>query len=353
MAGMKRFVTYIYSYEEKKKAGNTGFAKIEIRGDECRLEIHLREVYTKQGACRVYLFREDDGTIEGVSLGEMQLRNGAGDFGVAFRISKIRNTPFHFNDFEGIFLLGEDGRIFMSRWKEGAPLQVCAECFHEWEKKEEKAETTAGLSGSPVTAAETVQTQKPGNGSGNRADAAGTVQVQKSGRTSAETAQVHKAAGAADGGKPEDVPAQAASSTVIHFPKTEENVTVTELPVRNIFPRYDWEEIWKQLVANHPVSTPFSDRGIICAKIELKDIRELPKRYWYLGNNSFLLHGFFNYHYLVIGKIEEEEENRWFIGVPGIYQNQERVMAIIFGFPEFLPEPEENRFGYWYRFIED
>ena len=169
----------------------------------------------------------------------------------------------------------------------------------------------------------------------------------------AETVQEQKAAEAADSRKPQDVPAQAASSTVIHFPKTEENVTVTELPVRNIFPRYDWEEIWKQLVANHPVSTPFSDRGIVCAKIELKDIRELPKRYWYLGNNSFLLHGFFNYHYLVIGKIEEEEESRWFIGVPGIYQNQERVMAIIFGFPEFLPEPEENRFGYWYRFIED
>lgn len=319
MAGMKRFVTYIYSYEEKKKAGNTGFAKIEIRGDECRLEIHLREVYTKQGACRVYLFREVDGTIEGVSLGEMQLRNGAGDFGVAFRISKIRNTPFHFNDFEGIFLLGEDGRIFMSRWKEGAPLQVCAECFHEWE--EEKAKTAV---------------EEPVN-----AEAA------------AETVQEQKAAEAADSRKPEDVPAKAASSTVIHFPKTEENVTVTELPVRNIFPRYDWEEIWKQLVANHPVSTPFSDRGIVCAKIELKDIRELPKRYWYLGNNSFLLHGFFNYHYLVIGKIEEEEESRWFIGVPGIYQNQERVMAIIFGFPEFLPEPEENRFGYWYRFIED
>ena len=321
MAGMKRFVTYIYSYEEKKKAGNTGFAKIEIRGDECRLEIHLREVYTKQGACRVYLFREDDGTIEGVSLGEMQLRNGAGDFGVVFRISKIRNTPFHFNDFEGIFLLGEDGRIFMSRWKEGAPLQVCAECFHEWEEEKEKAKTAAEA---PVNA-----------------------------EAAAETVQEQKAAEAADSRKPVDVPAKAASSTVIHFPKTEENVTVTELPVRNIFPRYDWEEIWKQLVANHPVSTPFSDRGIVCAKIELKDIRELPKRYWYLGNNSFLLHGFFNYHYLVIGKIEEEEESRWFIGVPGIYQNQERVMAIIFGFPEFLPEPEENRFGYWYRFIED
>lgn len=31
MAGMKRFVTYIYAYEEEKKGSNVGFARIEIR----------------------------------------------------------------------------------------------------------------------------------------------------------------------------------------------------------------------------------------------------------------------------------------------------------------------------------
>ena len=45
MAGMKRFIAYIYGYENAKKAGNTGFARIELRGEECRLEIHLRSVY--------------------------------------------------------------------------------------------------------------------------------------------------------------------------------------------------------------------------------------------------------------------------------------------------------------------
>lgn len=98
---------------------------------------------------------------------------------------------------------------------------------------------------------------------------------------------------------------------------------------------------------------PFSEKNITCIKIELKDLRELPRKYWYLGNNSFLLHGFFNYRYLVIGKIEEDTQNRWFLGVPGIYQNQERVMAIIFGFPEFMPEQVENRFGCWYRFLKN
>ena len=135
--------------------------------------------------------------------------------------------------------------------------------------------------------------------------------------------------------------------------KYDSELAATELPARNFFPQYQWTDIWEQFLKNHPASMPFSEKNITCIKIELKDLRELPRKYWYLGNNSFLLHGFFNYRYLVIGKIEEDTQNRWFLGVPGIYQNQERVMAIIFGFPEFMPEQVENRFGCWYRFFEE
>ena len=105
------------------------------------------------------------------------------------------------------------------------------------------------------------------------------------------------------------------------------------------------------------------EKEITCLRIELKDLRELPKKYWYLGNNSFLLHGFFNYRYIILGEIEDE---RWFIGVPGVYQHQERVMAAIFGFPEFLPQVTKvnekemqketepfNRFGYWYHLLDE
>ena len=65
MAGMKRFIAYIYGYENAKKAGNTGFARIELRGEECRLEIHLRSVYAAQTHCRVYLFRKQGNQMEG------------------------------------------------------------------------------------------------------------------------------------------------------------------------------------------------------------------------------------------------------------------------------------------------
>lgn len=294
MAGMKRFITYIYAYENTKKAGNTGFARIELRGEECRLEIHLRGVYAAQTHCKIYLLRKQGSGIEGSLIGEMDVRNGAGDFNVIMKTAHIPTSLLSFFEMEGIFLCSEDGRIFMSRWTEGEPLTVDMEHFIEW-----KAEQTE----ENIYAEEKQQENK------------------------IQTAQFDR--------------------------ESDNELRATELPARNFFPQYQWKDIWEQFLKSHPASMPFSEKNITCIKIELKDIRELPRKYWYLGNNSFLLHGFFNYRYLVLGKIEEDNEDKWFLGVPGIYQNQERVMAIIFGFPEFMPEQVENRFGCWYRFIEE
>ena len=294
MAGMKRFITYIYAYENTKKAGNTGFARIELRGEECRLEIHRRGVYAAQTHCKIYLFRKQGRGIEGSLIGEMDVRNGAGDFNVIMKTAHIPTSLLSFFEMEGIFLCSEDGRIFMSRWTEGGPLAVDMEHFIVW-----KAEQTE----ENIYAEEKQQENK------------------------IQTAQFDR--------------------------ESDNELRATELPARNFFPQYQWKDIWEQFLKSHPASMPFSEKNITCIKIELKDIRELPRKYWYLGNNSFLLHGFFNYRYLVLGKIEEDNEDKWFLGVPGIYQNQERVMAIIFGFPEFMPEQVENRFGCWYRFIEE
>lgn len=312
MAGMKRFITYIYAYENTKKAGNTGFARIELRGEECRLEIHLRGVYAAQTHCKIYLFRKQGSGIEGSLIGEMDVRNGAGDFNVIMKTAHIPTSLLSFFEMEGIFLCSEDGRIFMSRWTEGEPLAVDMEHFIVW-----KAEQTE----ENIYAEESLHVEE-------------NMHVKEN--MHAEKKQ------------------QENKIQTVQFDRESDNeLRATELPARNFFPQYQWKDIWEQFLKSHPASMPFSEKNITCIKIELKDIRELPRKYWYLGNNSFLLHGFFNYRYLVLGKIEEDNEDKWFLGVPGIYQNQERVMAIIFGFPEFMPEQVENRFGCWYRFIEE
>ena len=99
--------------------------------------------------------------------------------------------------------------------------------------------------------------------------------------------------------------------------------------------------------------------GAIYEKIQRQDLSRLPRREWKLANNSFLLHGFSNYHHLLY---IEEDGNIW-IGVPGIYHEKEQMAAIAFGFGTFrrmidveieLEEEEKNTvedFGYWCRQI--
>ena len=324
MAGMKRFITYIYAYENTKKAGNTGFARIELRGEECRLEIHLRGVYAAQTHCKIYLFRKQGSGIEGSLIGEMDVRNGAGDFSVIMKTAHISTSLLSFFEMEGIFLCSEDGRIFMSRWTEGEPLTVDMEHFIEW--KAEQTEENIYAEENPH-AEENMYAEQNLHVKENMHAKENIHAEKKQQENKIQTAQFDR--------------------------ESDNELRATELPARNFFPQYQWKDIWEQFLKSHPASMPFSEKNITCIKIELKDIRELPRKYWYLGNNSFLLHGFFNYRYLVLGKIEEDNEDKWFLGVPGIYQNQERVMAIIFGFPEFMPEQVENRFGCWYRFIEE
>ena len=309
MPGMKRFVTYIYSYEDNHKGNNVGFAKIELRGDVFRLEIHLRGLFPSHTLCRICLIRIENGMITGFPIGRMELLNGTGDCSLGLSASNIADSGYSIRDMDGLLLFDEENRFFVSRWKEGEALIVDAAHFKEW-----NASDTQDVPA--VTAAQ---------------DSSG---LQNSAST-------------------QDSPDSR------NYASAQDTLSATELPMHNFFPRYRLEDVWENLSTGRTVSTPFPEKSIECLKIELKDLRELPRRFWYLGNNSFLLHGFFNYRYLVLAKCPN---GRWFLGIPGIYQHQERVMATIFGFPEFLPEwipdaPENqepvNRFGCWYRFLDE
>lgn len=339
MAGMKRFVTYIYAYEEEKKGSNVGFARIEIRGQDARIEIHLRGVYAASAACRVYLFqREAAGGKEatgvtGVLVGEMKLTNGSGNGVVVLKGGRVGASPYGITEMEGLFFVIGEERILMSRWREGAPFKVGLSGFREWQPEEPK-EKTAEKGAAAETAAQ------------KEVREAAAAQSEQNSQTAAQ-------------GMAQDVPSGSGMETAAAGEETEA-IHVTELPMRNLFPEYDWNAVWEELCREHKPAALFEEWDTQCIQLELKDLRSLPKKYWYLGNNSFLLHGFFNYRYLVLGRTAEE---RWFLGVPGVYQRQERVMAAIFGFPEFFaagPGGERrggrepvNHFGCWVRYIEE
>ncbi len=92
-------------------------------------------------------------------------------------------------------------------------------------------------------------------------------------------------------------------------------------------------------------------------KIERQMLSVLPQREWRLANNSFLLHGYYNYKHLLFIR----EKGNLFLGVPGEYHSKEAEAAKAFGFPQFHKAPldtvnlsegeysHNENFGYWCR----
>lgn len=112
--------------------------------------------------------------------------------------------------------------------------------------------------------------------------------------------------------------------------------------------------IWGQLQRRYPKVLAFDYvHGSEILTIKPQDIGILPRENWVYGNNSFLLHGYYNYRHLILARLEIPGGTfRYLLGVPGHYFSNEKNLASMFGFPNFVlakKQPEEDgRFGYWY-----
>lgn len=112
--------------------------------------------------------------------------------------------------------------------------------------------------------------------------------------------------------------------------------------------------IWNQLGRRYPRVLAFDyDYGCEILSIKPQDIGLLPREVWVYGNNSFLLHGYYNYRHLILAKLNNPKGRpRYLLGVPGHYFSNEKYMASMFGFPNFVlakKQPEaDGRYGYWY-----
>lgn len=112
--------------------------------------------------------------------------------------------------------------------------------------------------------------------------------------------------------------------------------------------------LWDFLSKTYPKIQAFeSQYGCEILVIKPQDIGLLPREVWIYGNNSFLLHGYYNYRYLILARLENPQGfPRYLLGVPGHYFNNEKYMASMFGFPNFVlskkQQAQDGRFGYWY-----
>ncbi len=109
------------------------------------------------------------------------------------------------------------------------------------------------------------------------------------------------------------------------------------------------EDKWEQILESYEKIHPYGDERVY-VKLEPKDFIILQAKYQHLVNNSFLLHGFYNYRYVILGK-----EQDYYLGVPGVFYEREKMVALMFGFEAFeCPggTAKAGEFGYYLRKVE-
>lgn len=113
---------------------------------------------------------------------------------------------------------------------------------------------------------------------------------------------------------------------------------------------------WKRLTESYPQVTPFFDEEIHnCLQLSTKDLPLLGSFGIPCGSNQFLLYGSHAFQHFLLGQMEQQEHTCYILAVPGIYEERERLLAGLFGFPYFksarAKDTQSGHFGYWYRTV--
>ena len=109
------------------------------------------------------------------------------------------------------------------------------------------------------------------------------------------------------------------------------------------------EDKWLQLCTVYPHVNPFGDEREYLS-VGPADFVLFSADSYRAANNSFLLHGFYNYGHLILTRVERRGEILYYLGVPGNYFEREKQVAVMFGFESFecAQEPAQaSDFGYY------
>ena len=322
MSDYKRFISYIYGYDQGEKRENTGFVKVNARGGECRIWVHVKGFYgQRQKPYRVYIFRQKREKLEGQYLGELESRNGALEWNGVTQTDSLMGG-FGLEESRGIYIEGET-RVFAAEWDD-YPVDV---------DRFQSLERSARQEGPREIREVRREQRQPEN----------IQDTESSGKSSREEEK-------SDETKKENVlTADSESSQIVQMAADSE-------------PEDPRKRQWEYLVSRFPAVRYQDASGVLLTGIRLgnRELSRIPRDKWGLGNNSFLLHGFYQHHHLLLLRKTTEEQVNYYIGVPGIYNEKEQMLASMFGFEEFrvLKAPDKGpsagceNFGYWCRLLK-
>lgn len=303
---------YLYEYENYKRRRNVGFIKVSRHYQSCILQIHARGIPVRTGSTlNLYAFFCDHDQMVTSQIAEL---NSCG------RNISIR-LPVSETHFPGMRSLQQiDGFLLQSPESNAVILWMASSFFFDIH---------------PDMIRPDIPEDMPESESVPESEAESGPETESAPET-------------------ESVPDAGDS------PEGENTSETTGTPGPEIAPSPEESSGPESGFSSEPALQSSETRNLPqVKKISREDLTLLPRKFWPLANNSFLLHGYHNYNHLVL---IEEGGRRW-LGVPGIYDTREARAADLFGFPRFtrayvpvlnLSEGERNDtadFGHWCRCV--
>ena len=390
MADYKRLVSYIYAYPGGVRDKNVGFAKAEVRNGQFKLTVSVKGVYTDTPELfGVYVMvdgkKHQPGGFTLLKTGTVMVNQGIGQYQDLFNPMNINQSGYTFEDINGIALARENEDFYrmFSLWEDcilnteditfaqpeaaAASNPVVQADSEEVSVKEQVNRTTgqeaerksAEMSGN-VRESETVRRNAEDVSENGVEEAAVTSKpatpesAQSAGRQAdlqQETAQM----------KAQQVRAMEAVQELL-FRNTNpqgtmpQNTKLQHTTPQNAKPQEEMPAFEKVFINRDFIDAFEDDYFYDCVEVTPELLKQLPIEDDAVVNNSFLVHGYYNFKHILFGKVCENDNNtRYFIGVPGMYCNRERFMASMFGFCNFKKSHRSDYsnpyFGYWYQEI--
>lgn len=350
MPEYRRFIAYFYEYIDGKKTSNVGFAKVELRSGMWRVLFRLTAVHSPEPPVQVYGFVREKGYLLGLLMGTMRPGNQMIEEWAYRAGNVIWKQQYGFSNLAGIWIQCGDGRRYVTVWDDD-PIEInrfVLQLPDEWKMKQaengknsetREAENRRKDAGVPITEMENVQNERKEKVPERAEDE----KRYSDAATEQETA-AHNSVSVSQTAKKEAAAADEALAYVEAAQLAEDGI-YTELNRRST-PSSPCDAI----IQRREAFEPFEDTQFeACFKILPCDLIALQQAGWQIGRSSFLLHGFYQYHHLLLGR---KTDGSFVLGVPGLYNAQERYMAQTFGYPDFKTakwKDHGRQFGYYYK----
>ncbi|MEG0687059.1 MAG: DUF6128 domain-containing protein [Hungatella sp.] len=374
MSNYRRLISYMYAYEGGVKGKNMGFAKLEAKNGQCKISVNVKKVYVGNSDMGVYLLGED----KEIFLGKVFIRNGAGEYRGSVSVTDVENSGQTMDQCYGLTIhsVEDSWQSYTTIWEDALVRaaavdlgEVTSEHTGEMENAhtqtcipEKNSEEMARQHKSSIIEEIEAEIQAQEADQASQQAAQESPQAMQQPQESSQATQqpqqpAHPAQEPQQPAQPAQEPqqpAQAAQESQQPEPMRVGDPQILEQLEKEEEESCQPGQIWNYFRKNYAKIQAFDyTGGCEILTIKPQDLGLLPRETWIYGNNSFLLHGYYNYRYLILVKLwDPQGDGRYLLGVPGHYYSNEKYMASMFGFPNFVlskTQPTgDGRFGYWY-----